>query len=556
MQHRLNLANNMLDNSLYEIKALHFSLINDPVLQQLMKEQKTNNGKLTLNDLVKMETEMNRIGYHNANVRSIIAISCSGKVIDPIYGVAPYTSIVNGNPEFQYFLSSQLSGRFSVPSTFPMQIKNPDYSDCNTITYFGHYSDRETYEDLGYIAINLTKYSIFNEFDRQFSESFDRAYVTDENRNIVLETAPLSISDLPTLRADYKQGTIVKLDNRPYAVFSLHLSNYPNWRIVGFMDYQSILSPVNKMYFTIFIVTGILLLLIIFISFSISQHITKPIGLLGSAMDKVGHGAWLEVEPLDTKDEISRLFDGFNNMVRSLHRLTKTISDEEKAKKKIEVAMVQSKLDLLQSQINPHFIHNTLNTIKFMAKKEGNDELADLITSFNALLRTSMSQNNMMITMLEEADNLYNYIKIQMHRYDVDLEFKCDISKNASGVLIPKLILQPLVENSLFYGIIPKGSGKIVVSARTGDGRLWINVWDNGAGIPPDKLALILSDDMPKARGYNQIGLANVNERLELNYGASSHIVVQSELGKGTSVGFSIPIDDSFSDDSVYHEEQ
>ncbi|WP_312641315.1 histidine kinase [Hydrogenoanaerobacterium sp.] len=539
---KLGLASTTLDHTLSEIRSLHFSLINNQTLQAYMRGQHNGAEEDNLTDLISFKNELNRTGQRTANVRSIVAISSDRRILDPIYAAPPYNQIIDNNPEFERFLLSQLTGRFSAPCTFPMQIKNAQYSDRNTITYFGRYYDGESYEDLGYIAINLTKYSIFNELETLFSNTFAHTYVLDENNSIILQTQPPLVEDLDVLRTEYVQGEVVYLEGRPYAIYGCSLTNYPNWRIVGLMDYHSILSPIAGLYTIIFIVAVLVLVLVVCVSFSISHHITNPIRTLDFAMEEVGHGLLPEVAPLRTIDEISGLINGFNSMVRSLRHLTEVVATEQEEKKKIEVAMVQSQLDLLQSQINPHFIHNTLNTMKYMAKREGAEELAELIVSFNSLLRTSMSTDHMLITMLEEIENLNHYIRIQLERYDVDLDFSCDISESARGVMIPKLILQPLVENSLFHGIVPVGGGKIVVSARTGENRLWITIWDDGAGIPPDKLCLILDGILPNARGYNQIGLANVSERLVLNYGDSSRLVVQSMVGRGTSIGFSIPV--------------
>jgi len=147
------------------------------------------------------------------------------------------------------------------------------------------------------------------------------------------------------------------------------------------------------------------------------------------------------------------------------------------------------------------------------------------------------------------AGNLYNYIKIQRERYDTDLDFSCDISENAKGVMIPLLILQPHVENALFHGIVPKGSGKIKVSARTAEGRIWLTVWDNGAGVFPEILDRTMHGIDKISYVYNQIGLANVSERLVINYGESSRLVIQSEVGVGTSIGFSFKVDIGSVDD-------
>lgn len=549
VRQKLGLAGSVLDHSLSEIRALYFLLVNSPVIQTHMKLQSAQGGEITSANLQQIKAEMERLGNRNANVRSIIAITKDGTVLDPLYAAAPYNAIVSDNPEFDYFLTSPLAGRFSVPNTFPMNVKSPSYEERNNMTFFGRFYDTHTYEDLGYLAINFTRYSVASELDRLFESTFSMAYVLDENNNTVLQTSDIPPSAFGGLTDDFHQGAQVMMRGRAYRVYSLRLSGYPNWRIVGMVDYQQVAEPRNNMYLTIFLIAFALLAVVVAVSFTFSQRITVPLRALDKATKRMSSGQLPGVIPGGDKSEVGNLVVGFNRMVVSLDRLTREVADEHEQKKKIEVAMVQSQLDLLQSQINPHFIHNTLNTMKYMALRDGANELSEVITSFNALLRTSMSQENMMITVMEETENLRHYLQIQRRRYDAPVEFVCDISQNARLAMLPKLILQPLVENSLFHGVVPNGGGKITVTARTAQGRLWITVWDDGAGIPSATLRDILDGILPNPRGYNQIGLANVSERLVLYYGDSSRLVVQSEEENGTTISFSVPADQHCGDD-------
>jgi two-component system sensor histidine kinase YesM len=140
-----------------------------------------------------------------------------------------------------------------------------------------------------------------------------------------------------------------------------------------------------------------------------------------------------------------------------------------------------------------------------------------------------------------EIENLHHYLNIQLKRYDVELAFLVDAPEDTLSIEVPKLLLQPLVENSLFHGILPLGKGTIKLVARLAEGRLWITLIDDGAGIPPDVLDKLLMGAPPNARGYNQIGLNNVNDRLKLYYGPSSHLVIESREMHGTAIGFSVP---------------
>lgn len=535
---KMSLAGTRLSYQLAEIRALHFSLIRDPLLLTRMRAQRDSAGLPSLSDTVAMKEEIARIIRRYASVRSIILISADGQILDPIYAAEPYASAILNDPEYKAFLSSGMTGRFSVPSAFPV-LNELTYETRNTITYYGRFYDAETYEPLGSVAINVAKASLTGELEQLFETTFSAAWVVDERGNIIVRTgdaAAIAPKDVPA------SGNVT-LSGVPYVAYRQELTEYPYWTLKGLVSYEAINAPVRNLMLVLIAVSVLLLIALVTIGGSISSRITKPLRELGADMAELGRGCWQPTGARSGALEIADLLTGYNSMVDSLHALTDEITREQIEKRKIKVAMLQSQLDLLQSQINPHFIHNTLNTMRYMAQKAGNQELNDLIVSFNSLLRASMSQVNMMNPLAVEIENLRHYLNIQLKRYDVELEFIVDAPEDALSVEVPKLLLQPLVENSLFHGILPIGKGKIQLVARLADGRLWITLIDDGAGIAPDLLDKLMRGETSSARGYNQIGLGNVNDRLKLFYGPASHLVIESREMHGTAISFSVPTD-------------
>jgi len=534
---KMSLAGTRLGNEMAEIRSLHFSLIRNTLLQTRMRAQLEAPGMDSLNDTVAMKEEIARIIRRYASVRSIILINTSGQILDPIYAAEPYKSAILSDPEYHHFLKSGMNGRFSVPSAFPV-LSEQAYENRNTITYYGRYYDTESYELLGAVAINVAKGSMTGELEQVFQSTYSAAWVVDENNNVIVRTGDaqfLNPTEVPSI------GSIA-LSGVPYVVYRQKLSEYPNWTLIGLVSYDAINAPVKSLTRILLVVSTALLVALVTIGGVISNRITKPLRDLGADMAELGRGAWQPTKARSSALEIGDLLKGYNAMVDSLHALTDEITREQTEKRKIRVAMLQSQLDLLQSQINPHFIHNTLNTMRYMAQKEGNQALNDLIVSFNSLLRASMSQDSMTTPLAVEIENLHHYLNIQLKRYDVDLTFSVDAPEDTLSVEVPKLLLQPLVENSLFHGILPIGRGAIKLVARVAEGRLWITLIDDGAGIAPDVLEKLLSGTPMSARGYNQIGLGNVNDRLKLYYGPSSHLVIESREMHGTAIGFSVPV--------------
>lgn len=544
-QQKLNVAATSLSHSLSEIKALHSTVGHDIRLQSLMQEYAQNAGKppaATEHDdkwyAAEIRERLAQIVSPYASVRSAVMIAPDCKILDPIYSSEPYAAALLRGAEYDKFTASQLNGRFSAPNTFPYIVADPSYSQLSTVTYLGHFYNSDTYEELGALAINFSKLALTTQMEPTFSTGFDYVFVANEADVPVLrsESCPDTV---PQEIMGASGGGIVQSGGRSYTVFSEPVSNYYNWRVYGVIDYQSILSPVRRITY-ITAITAFLVLLLTFITGTrVASSITRPLSRIAQAMSSVRKGKWETVPEPEELDEVGELTLGYNKMVASLEQMEERIREEQSAKKEIEIAMLQSRLDLLQSQINPHFIHNTLNTMNYMAQKDGAYDLSRLIVSFNGLLRTSMSTQNMLNTVADEIENLRRYIEIQLSRYDIDLRCVYDVSDEAQLVMLPKLILQPLVENSLFHGIVPKGGGTITVRACVENERLWVAVIDDGAGITAARVHQIMEGTLPNTRGYSSIGLPNVSDRLVLAYGEASRLVVESEENHGTTISFS-----------------
>ncbi len=545
---QLKFASSIMDSTIEEIRNYYFALNKDATVQDAMHKLSANPNTEEFSELqLTLKKAINDLSKGSLNIRSAFAVTWDGKILDPLYSQSTYQWLIDNNPEFDRFLDSQLTLRLSSPNSFPFQDNEPDSHHLNyTITCFGHLYDRKTYANTGYLAVNINRQSLFKDMENVFRDTFDRFYVVDENQNVIYSNL-INQTPSPEVQALFteaypSQGKQVRIGRNAYMGYSSTISHYPKWKIIGFIDYGNISQPIRSIFYTMLLVFFILIIFAAITHYYLAQRITVPIHSLKKAMRTIRKGDWPESLPVTRDDEISEILDGFNKMNLSIQKKTAQIAAQQEQVRKNEVALVQSQLDLLESQINPHFIHNTLNTMKYLAKLAHAEKLENLIISFNALLRTSMSTDNLMIPLSEEVENLYHYMDIQKERYDFPIDFRCDISPEALSVPLPKLILQPLVENSLFHGIAPNDGGTIQVRASVADGRLWVTVWDNGTGMQKSQLALLEQRLLPSSRGYSSIGIGNVNERLILSYGACSHLVIESVPEENTSFSFSIPI--------------
>lgn len=283
-------------------------------------------------------------------------------------------------------------------------------------------------------------------------------------------------------------------------------------------------------------ITVILLIICILIAFFISKSITVPIKKLTSMVKVISDGN-LNVKEIEIKsnDEIGRLSKYFNIMVIRLRELMKLVVEEQEQIRK-------SELDVLQAQINPHFLYNTLDSVVRMIGRGKNEDVITMITSLSKLFRISLSKGKSIIKIEQEIEHVKNYLTIQTFRYHNKFIFEIDVEEKAKDLLTVKLLLQPIVENSIYHGIeylMEEGFIKINVGIK--ENQVVFQVFDNGLGIRPEKLKDIFNT---KAIDKSESGVAlkNVNERLKLNFGEKAGMSIKSIVDEGTTVKIWTPI--------------
>jgi two-component system sensor histidine kinase YesM len=241
----------------------------------------------------------------------------------------------------------------------------------------------------------------------------------------------------------------------------------------------------------------------------------------------------------DNVDEITELGLSFNIMIGKIRELLDSKIKEQEILKKAEMRA-------LQSQINPHFLYNTLDTIIWMAEAKKTDQIVEVVTALSNFFRISLSKGQDWITIAEEIERVRSYLIIQKIRYRDIMDFKIEVDERVSDNTVLKLILQPLVENAIYHGIKNKREGgTIIVRAKPNNGNeVLLEVEDNGIGFAPEKLAQIqaeLADISGEIKQESGFGLGNVNHRLKLYYGMQFGLSVKSKYQTGTRVTFVIP---------------
>ncbi len=234
-------------------------------------------------------------------------------------------------------------------------------------------------------------------------------------------------------------------------------------------------------------------------------------------------------------DEFGAIGDRFNQMMQEIDGLLDDLVE-------VRVEKRQAEIEALQQQIRPHFMYNTLNTIKFAAILQGNPEIGALLGSFIELLEASISKKGAFIPLSDEIRLVEDYASLQKYRYMDNFTVECDITPEAADCMVPRLLLQPLVENAILHGILPRRPGnRITVDGAVEGGMLHILVADNGKGMTAEECRALLENDPDDNRRFTGIGTRNVRERLRLYYGEQATFSIHSAPGEGTCITLSLP---------------
>ena len=272
--------------------------------------------------------------------------------------------------------------------------------------------------------------------------------------------------------------------------------------------------------------------------FIMNRMITVPVSQLRSKMQKIADGDFSRDPSIEWEHEIGDIGKGINDLSENVNQLMNKRVEFENQKKDLEYK-------ILLNQINPHFIYNTLNSIKWMATAQGANGIAEMTTALSRLLKSISKGTSLIIDIREELSLLENYFTIQSYRYGgtISLDIKVD-DEALYNCRIIKFTLQPLVENAIFHGIEPKGcAGHITIHVMHDNNDIRIDVTDDGVGISKEKAEQILSDGIDGSTDFfKELGVNNVHKRLQYQFGEQYGISIESELGKYTTMSIHIPM--------------
>ena len=335
--------------------------------------------------------------------------------------------------------------------------------------------------------------------------------------------------------ATLKDGITVENLSEKNLTLNVRTIGYTGWKLVGVTPSAALGIDGIKFRFFVLFVADLFLFLLAMINAFISDKISNPIKRLDGSVREIESGN-LDVEIVPSGSyEVEHLGKSIKNMLGRIKVLMSDLVEEHNAKRK-------SEFDTLQSQINPHFLYNTLDIIVWMIENENSDKAVSIVTALAKFFRISLSKGKNIITVKDEVEHVRNYLMIQNMRFKNRFEYSIDVDEEVLSYSSLKLMLQPLVENAIYHGMeFMDGDGEIDVKVFKENESLYFTITDNGLGMSEDMVEALLSKDFVPSKKGSGIGVKNVNERIKLYFGNEYGLKVESEPDEGTKITIHLP---------------
>lgn len=418
-----------------------------------------------------------------------------------------------------------------------------NYKDTEVVSAVRAILDPETQKVMGVVLVDLKLRVIVETAQDVRLGKTGLLMVIDEKGEPVYVPKQLGFQKIPLhwLKGQ-PSGQFVQTINDRKLQFIFRKSSFTNWSTIGVFSTEEAAPEVRQIRLYVGTFVFVVCLLGITASFALSHGISRPIHRLMAFMHRAESGDLKTRYWGDTMDEVGMLGRSYNSMLTKIGDLLQLTEQQEKQKREAE-------LRILQAQIKPHFLYNTLNTIDWMARKQGAVDVAEMVQSLSKLYRIGLSKGNEFIPLAEEFDHVRSYLQIQKLRYQGKLKYDLDYEPDIAHVPVLKVILQPIVENAIYHGIKERrGPGTITVRGVRRDKLVELTVSDDGVGMDEQALTSLrnkLNHPLPaqaEATGSGY-GLSNVQARLKLTYGTDGcGIRIDSAAGSGTIVTLAFPI--------------
>ena len=449
-------------------------------------------------------------------------------------------SQAKGTYWYGIFQGNRNTQEMFCPSFYLGSREKKIYGDMAYICPLSLYYHSTAYK--AYLAVYYSDNKLTSILSDNLSLEGSVSYIVNE-RDAIVATSDPSLSgiyqlDYDTIKASFmSSNNFIErniLDTKVYAGF-YSISN-TDWFMVTVLPSPPLIHASNRLMIQIALIYAVFLVLALIFANVLAHSITGRLSSVIRQMQTVRHGPPTPMDSPSAHDEIGDLIDTYNYMTRKMDELMKT---QAKAAEDLRIAEFNS----LQAQINPHFLYNTMDMINWMALQGQTDEISHAVQSLSRFYKLTLSRKKGISTIARELEHITIYVQLQNMRYHDSIELITDIPDELSEYQIPKLTLQPVVENSILHGILEKESksGTIVITGWMENEDVVLLVSDDGVGIPPEILSTILSGNGNSQSGGTNIAVYNTHRRLQILYGNDYGLTYSSKPGEGTEVEIRFP---------------
>ena len=552
------------------------SSMRNMVMEKSIGEARTNNDRIQyrLNEIVKIANDVSDRVYFDEKLRNI--------VVQRYTSAADVVKVYNQNRIFDEYLryyKEIASIRFYVENQ--TMLDNSQFTKVNQVTRESAWYNEAIKNDgritwiykrdeivgndylslirlikddkrnkIGVLVININEDNLRALIK---DEPFESIIAINEGKVVMSQNTNLNGTLINVLSKDEltsrKEHYIVEKDyngersNIIMNSFSPEKASTNHFQIMMIMPIESVTNKANQISMRgISIMLANLVLSIVLITI-FSKWFSERVIVLRKEMHKVVSGDFDIKESVEGKDEIGELYEDLKKMIQSIKQLIHEVYVEKIQKEQLRNRQKEAQFKMLASQINPHFLYNTLETIRMKALIKGDQEIAKVVKMLAKIMRRNLEAGDKPMALESEVELVKSYLEIQKMRFGEKINYTIEVLSDISNYHILPLILQPIVENAFVHGLENKqGSGNIDITVKAEDNLLIILVKDDGLGIPKDKLEYLNKclDDF-SGNGKKSIGISNVNQRIKLYYGEDYGIKVLSKLDEGTEVSVILP---------------
>ena len=449
-------------------------------------------------------------------------------------------SQAKGTYWYGIFQGNRENQEMFCPSFYLGSQEKKNYGDMAYICPLSLYYHSNAYK--AYLAVYFSDSKLNSILSDNLSLEGSVSYIVNE-RDAIVATSDQSLSGIYRLDYDTIKESFMSsnnfierniLDTKVYAGF-YSISN-TDWFMVTILPAPPLIHESNHLMLQIALLYAVFLVLALIFANVLAHSITGRLSSVIRQMQTVRHGPPTPMESPQAHDEIGDLIDTYNYMTRKMYEL---MEKQAKAAEDLRIAEFNS----LQAQINPHFLYNTMDMINWMALQGQTEEISHAVQSLSRFYKLTLSRKKGISTIARELEHVTIYVQLQNMRYHDSIELITDIPDELSEYQIPKLTLQPVVENSILHGILEKESksGTIVITGWMENEDIVLLISDDGVGIPPEILSTILSGKGNSQSGGTNIAVYNTHRRLQILYGKDYGLTYSSNPGEGTEVEIRFP---------------